>query len=219
MRIIDLTLPIDGDMRGVNISPARTIAENGWNATTLEMYSHSGTHMDAPVHFIDGEATIDQQNLSECIGPAIVLQLAPALPSQQFTIDDLRPYESDIRKGSRLLFRTDWHRQYGSDNYRDRLPRISNELASWLVEREVALIGVEPPSVADVNNISELTEVHQTLFRGGVTIVEGLANLDQLTQPIVWLMALPLAIRGGDGTPVRAIAIEGIDVTDRESEA
>lgn len=88
------------------------------------------------------------------------------------------------------------------------MPRISIELARWLVDHQVALIGVEPPSVADVNNMAELTEVHQMLFRGGVVIVEGLANLDRLTQPEVEFIALPLNITWGDGCPVRAIAIE-----------
>ena len=77
-----------------------------------------------------------------------------------------------------------------------------------MVEKQVAVLGVEPPSVADVNNPAELTEVHQVLFRGGVLIVEGLANLDQLTQSEVEFIALPLRILGGDGCPVRAIAIE-----------
>ena len=88
------------------------------------------------------------------------------------------------------------------------MPRILIDLARWLVERQVAMIGVEPPSVADVNNMAELTEVHQTLFRGNVMIVEGLANLDQLSSDEVEFIALPLRIVGGDGCPVRAIAIE-----------
>ncbi len=88
------------------------------------------------------------------------------------------------------------------------MPRGTIELAQWLVTQQVAMIGVEPPSVADVNNISELTSVHQTLFHGGVLIVEGLANLDQLTQAEVGFIAVPLRIMGGDGCPVRAIAIE-----------
>jgi kynurenine formamidase len=107
-----------------------------------------------------------------------------------------------------LLFRTDWSKRVGTPEYRDELPRISIELAHWLVARGVALIGVEPPSVADVNNIAELTEVHQVLFRGGVVIVEGLANLDRLTASEVEFIALPLNIVDGDGCPVRAIAIE-----------
>ena len=70
------------------------------------------------------------------------------------------------------------------------------------------MIGVEPPSVTDVNNIQELTDVHQTLFRGNVLIVEGLANLDQIQSPVFDFIALPMNITGGDGSPVRAIAIE-----------
>ena len=64
------------------------------------------------------------------------------------------------------------------------------------------------PSVADVNNLPSLTEVHQTLFRGDVVIVEGLANLDQIEKPEVDFVALPLKIVDGDGCPVRAIAME-----------
>ena len=71
------------------------------------------------------------------------------------------------------------------------------------------MIGVEPPSVADVNDRQELTEVHQTLFRGNVLIVEGLAHLDQITSSEVEFVALPMKITGGDGSPVRAVAIEG----------
>ncbi|HRX80869.1 MAG TPA: cyclase family protein, partial [Pirellulaceae bacterium] len=70
----------------------------------------------------------------------------------------------------------------------------------------VALIGVEPPSVADVNNIEEVTEIHRILLGGGIVIVEGLVNLDQLPSKVEFI-ALPLKIRGGDGCPVRAIAV------------
>jgi kynurenine formamidase len=113
-----------------------------------------------------------------------------------------------IEPGARLLFRTDWHKRFGTAEYRNELPRISLELAQWLVKQQVALIGVEPPSVADVNNKQELTEVHQTLFRGNVLIVEGLAHLDQIAAREVEFIALPMKITGGDGSPVRAIAIE-----------
>lgn len=208
MRVVDLSLPIDGQMPGVGISTARQLEKDGWNATTLELYSHSGTHMDAPCHFLPGGATLDQQDLSVCVGDALVLNLAPVRPSQLICVADLQPYEDRVSKGSRLLFRTDWHKQYPSDLYRSGLPRISLELAHFLVNREVAMIGVEGPSVADVNNMTELTEVHQTLFRGNVLIVEALANLDQLSQDVVQFIALPMKVTGGDGSPVRAIAIE-----------
>lgn len=208
MPIIDLSLPISNDMPGVNITPARCIEEDGWNATTLSLYSHCGTHMDAPRHFLPDGNSLDQQSLDVVVGPAVVIDLAPAAPKQLITIEDLVSVADQLKPGARLLFRTDWHKRYGSPEYRNELPRISLELAQWLVQREVALIGVEPPSVADVNNMQELTEVHQTLFRGNVVIVEGLANLDRIRTPTVQFIALPMKITSGDGSPVRAIAIE-----------
>lgn len=211
MKIIDLTLPVDNDLRGVDIRTAKTIDRQGFNATTLELYSHSGTHMDAPVHFVAGAATIDQQDLSVCVGPAILIDLTvngPVAKRELITVEHLSRYHDQITPGVRLLLRTDWHLRYRTSDYRDALPRISVELATWLVDQKVAMVGVEPPSVADVNEISELTEVHQILFKGGVLIVEGLANLDQITQSVVQFVALPMKIAGGDGSPVRAIAIQ-----------
>ncbi len=209
MRIIDLSLSVNNEMPGVQIAPARSVAVDGWNATTLTLYSHSGTHMDAPCHFLSDEAnTLDQQDLSVVVGTAIVANLAPASPKQLIEVDDLQPYHDQIQPGCRLLLRTDWHKRYGTSAYRQELPRISSALANWLVERQVGLVGVEPPSVADVNNIEEVTEVHHILFRGNVVIVEGLANLDQISSPVVQFVALPLKITNGDGCPVRAIAIE-----------
>ena len=209
MNIVDLSLPISAEMPGVEISTARRLEEDGWNATTLSLYSHCGTHMDAPRHFLADGKTLDEQDLAAVVGPAMIVDLSPATPKQLITVDDMRAVADDVQPGSRILFRTDWHQRFGTPEYRDELPRISLELAKWLVEKQVALIGVEPPSVADVNNKEELTEVHQTLFHGNVVIVEGLANLDQITQPTVLFVALPMNIEGGDGSPVRAIAFDG----------
>lgn len=208
MRVIDLSLAVNNDLPGADISVAKRLETEGWNATTLSLYSHCGTHMDAPRHFLPDGATLDQQDLSVCVGKASVVNLAPAEPKQLIGVEDLGEFAESIEPGARLLFRTDWYKRFGTPEYRNELPRISLALAEWLVERKVAMIGVEPPSVADVNNMPELTEVHQTLFRGNVLIVEGLANLDQIATSTVDFIALPMKITGGDGSPVRAIAIE-----------
>ncbi len=89
------------------------------------------------------------------------------------------------------------------------MPRISLELAQFFAERLVALVGVEPPSVAAVDDTGEITIVHQTLLQAGIVIVEGLTNLESLREERVFFTALPFKIEGGDGTPVHAIAIEG----------
>ncbi len=207
-RILDLTLPLESTMRGVDVKQVKRLEIDGWNATRLSLYSHCGTHMDAPRHFLPGGATIDRQPLEACVGPARVVDLTPVEPRELISVERLGPWLQRIRRGDRLLLRTDWSRRHGTPAYRDELPRIDEALARWLVERGVVLLGVEPPSVADVNSPEELTAVHRVLLAGGVTVVEGLADLDQISSEMVELIVLPLRVRYGDGSPVRAVVIE-----------
>lgn len=207
-RIIDLTVLLQNGQRGVSIEPARTLANDGWNATTLGLYSHCGTHMDAPLHFGVSDQTIDQIALDRCMGPAWVADLAGIEPRALIGVEHLGRIEGNVRAGDGLLLRTGWSRRIGNPSYRNALPRVSVELAQWCAEKGVRVLGVEPPSVADVNHIEELTAVHRILLGAGVIVVEGLANLDQIRSDKVMFIALPLRIAGGDGSPVRAIAIE-----------
>lgn len=208
-RIIDLTQILRPGLRGVSIDSAKTLARDGWNATTLHLYSHAGTHMDAQMHFEAGPETIDQHAPERCIGPAWVIRCGDVVPRQLHELADLGDVADKLQPGESLLLHTGWSRHVDDPAiYRDGLPRISEGLAHWCVERRVKLLGVEAPSVADVNNLEEVTRIHRILLAGGVTIVEGLMNLDQITQPKVLFVALPLKIADGDGCPCRALAIE-----------
>jgi kynurenine formamidase len=207
-RIIDLTLTLAPPMRGVTIDPVKTLPRDGWNANRLGLYSHCGTHVDAPRHFFTAGGTIDAVDLSVCIGRARVIDLTPIAAREIVTVEHLGAAADRIRPGERLLLRTDWYTRHGTADYRDALPRVGLDLAQWLVDRGVALLGVEPPSVADVGNIDELTAVHRVLLGGGIVIVEGLAHLDQIEGEMVDLTVLPLKIHDGDGAPARAVAIE-----------
>ncbi len=207
-RIIDLTLSLQEPMRGVKIETAHLFEKDGWNATTLHLYSHCGTHLDAPKHFDVSDQTIDQIPLDKCMGPAWLVDLSGIEPRSLISIKDLGAVEKKIQSGDSLLIRTGWSRLVHSPAYRDDLPRISLELASFCVNKSIRMLGVEPPSVADVHNIEELTTIHRTLLAGGVIIVEGLANLDKIHKEKVTFMAFPLKIAQGDGSPVRAFAIE-----------
>jgi kynurenine formamidase len=166
--------------------------------------------MDAPCHFLPGGDSIDNQPLSVCVGPARVVDLTPIEPRERITVQQLGSWREKIQRGDRLLFRTDWSRRHGTPDYRDALPAIDVELARWLVTLGVSLIGVEPPSVADVNDRAELTAVHHVLLEAGVVIVEGLANLDAIRSDEIEFIVLPLKVSGGDGAPARAIAIEEV---------
>lgn len=207
-RIIDLTLPLTNGMRGVTLEAAKTIETDGWNATTLHLYSHCGTHMDAPRHFNVSDQTIDQIPLGKCMGPAWLVDLSGIKPRSLITVEDLGPHQKKIQAGDGLLIRTGWSLLAHSPAYRNDLPRISLELARWCADNGVRTLGVEPPSVADVHNIEELTTIHRVLLEGGVIIVEGLANLDKIHKEKVTFMAFPIKIAKGDGSPVRAFAIE-----------
>jgi len=207
-RVVDLTLSLSSGDRGVKIEPARRLETDGWNATTLSLYSHCGTHMDAPVHFGVGTQTIDCIAVEDFIGPAWVADVRPVEPRELIKPEHLGDIVDQFEPGDSLLICTGWSDYYGQDKYRNELPRLSAELARWCVDNKVKMLGVEPPSVADVNNIKELTIVHRILFEANVIVVEGLANLASLSKPKVTFVALPLKIAGGDGAPARAVAIE-----------
>ncbi|MHB8897169.1 MAG: cyclase family protein [Thermoguttaceae bacterium] len=206
--IIDLTLTLRPGMRGVAFEPTFHFQEHGWNAQTLHLYSHCGTHMDAPIHSEAGRQSIDEIPLARCMGPAWLVKLDGIAPRTLISVADLGNVATRLEPGDSLLLRTGWSALVDQARWRDELPRISLELARWCVEKRVKLLGVEPPSVADVHNLPEVIQIHQTLLGGGVLIVEGLANLEAITQEKVLFAALPLKPLGGDGSPVRAFAVE-----------
>ena len=204
-RVIDLTLPLSLGAKGISIEPAKRIETDGWNASTLCLYSHCGTHIDAPVHFGVGTVTIDTIAVENLIGPAWIADVRPIEYRALIEPQHLGDITGKFKPGESLLICTGWSAYYGQEKYRQELPRISEELAHWCVEKKVQMLGVEPPSVADVNNIEELTTIHNILFEGGVIVVEGLTNLTSVSKPQVTFIALPLKIAGGDGAPARAL--------------
>lgn len=207
-KYIDLTRSVSVDVQGVTMETSKTLSEDGWNATMLHLYSHSGTHIDAPVHFGVTNKSIDQFSISDFIGEAWVIRIRNVVPRYLLTIDDLGDKIEKIKPGDSLLLHTSWASRIHTEDYRNGLPRISEELARWCVDRKIKMLGVEPPSVADVNNLDEVTKIHRILFEGDVIVIEGLMNLEAISSEKVMLIALPLKIKDGDGAPARVIAIE-----------
>lgn len=207
-RIIDLTRTLAPDQEGVGFEQSRTVEEDGWNARTLHLYSHTGTHMDAPHHFGVSEESIEEFVPSRLMGKTWIARLGNVESQQLLMPSDLGGIADKIKAGENLILQTGWSKKESYRTFRDELPRISKELAHWIVEKGINILGVEPPSVADVNNLEEVTEIHHILMKGDVIIVEGLVNLDQIQSEMVYLIALPLKLENGDGSPIRAIALE-----------
>lgn len=207
MKVLDLTLTYEEGMRGVAFEPARTKAADGWNAKTLHLYSHAGTHMDAPFHFEVNEQTIDDFEVNRFICDAWVIPI-DAYPKQKIKLVDLGRFAGLIKQGDGIILKTGWAKFVDDNKYREELPGIHESLAHWLVEKKINMLAVEPPSIADVMDMEEVTKIHEILLGGDIIIVEGLTNLETLSKEKVRLVALPLKIKDGDGAPARVIAIE-----------
>jgi len=207
-RIIDLTGTLTHGTRGVELETAQVLSKDGWNASILHLYSHAGTHMDAPIHFEVSNETIDDISLERCIGPAWVIDAEDVQPHGLITVVHIGSVAERFKPGESLLIKTGWSSRVSQPEYRSALPRISMELAEWCAQHKVKMLGVEQPAVADVNNLEEITAVHRVLLEAGIVIVEGLTDLHTIEKERVLFIALPLKISGGDGSPVRALAIE-----------
>jgi kynurenine formamidase len=215
-RIVDLTLDIydgapvfDPDPK-TSVTPALRVADLGYNMTRLEMATHVGTHLDAPYHFFDDGRTVENLDLARCIGPALVLDLRHKRPQEEIAVGDMEPWEAQIGPGSRLIFHTGWYRVFPERRYFSDQPYLGAELCRWLVERGVRTIALDMPTTYPKDYMT----THHILLGAEVLIIEGLCRLDELRAEQVILIALPLRIRGRDGSPCRVVAIEGALETD-----
>lgn len=206
--IVDLTTAYSAKVSGFSCETAKIKIQDGWNASNLHIYSHAGTHMDAPFHFEVTDERIDEIPVERFISKAHVVSVKVNQSKQMITVSDFSMIENVIKQGESIIIKTGWSKFSGTDKFRNDLPRISKDAAEWLVSRKVNVLAVEPPSVADVNNLPEVTLIHQILLGGNVIIVEGICNTEELKQETVQLIALPLKIYKGDGAPARVIAIQ-----------
>lgn len=206
----DLTHTYTDGLPGYEWEQARTRVKDGWNARMLHLYSHVGTHMDAQKHFDAGPGTIDQFTPEQLTGRAWVLKPTMNKDRALLGTDILAPILDRWQAGDSLLLHTAWDELFAADydRWRNALPRISVELAQWCVANGCKMLGVEPPSVADVNDLPEVTKIHEILLSANVIIIEGLTGLGKIKRDCVDLIALPLKIGGGDGAPARVIALE-----------
>ncbi|MHB1545298.1 MAG: cyclase family protein [bacterium] len=160
---------------------------------------HTGTHMDAPKHFIDGGAGIDKFNLDTLIGPCRVIDVPAGISpiSKEF----LGPF--NIKNGDRILFKTknsEWINR-GDRNFHTDYVCVNSEAAEYMVEKGVVLVGIDYLSVEGYH-IGH--DTHKTLLGAGIVIIEGL-NLFNVTAGSYKLIALPVKIKDSNGAPARVL--------------
>jgi len=211
-RIVDLSHPIShampvfpGDPE-VSFEQVHAAEETGYNVARICIGTHSGTHIDVPRHCLDDERGADSVPLDALVGWAEVLDFTDRPASAEITVADLNAFANRITEGSRVLIKTGWSSRFGRDEFFTEFPSITKDAALWLTSRKVKLLGIEQPSV----NAKHHLEVHKTLLSTGMVLIESLANLCEITQNRVYLIALPLKLTGLDGSPARVIAVEDV---------
>jgi arylformamidase len=168
------------------------------NVSTITMGSHTGTHMDAPLHFLQTGKSIAEMPLDATFGPARVIEIRD---TESIKPDELHPHA--IRRGERVLFKTqNSTRCWKTDNFVEDFVYISQEAARYLAELGVRTVGVDYLSVGGYTK--DGVETHRALLEAGIWIIEGL-DLSQIQPGTYELICLPLKIAKSDGAPARAI--------------
>ena len=168
------------------------------NVSTISMGSHTGTHMDAPLHFVRGGKGLDEMPLDAAIGHARVIEVHDP---ESVKPDELRPHK--IHGGERVLFKTqNSARHWQEDAFIEGFIYVSKEAARYLAAREVRTVGIDYLSVGGF--LRDGVETHQALLEAGIWIIEGL-DLSRVKPGEYELICLPLKIERSDGAPARAI--------------
>ena len=208
MQIIDLSLEMkDGSLSYPGTAPGLVLEriDVGFPGSTVSRFAqfdaHCGTHFDAPLHFVP---KADDVATTPLVLPEVVVISSSDNPISPDALDAHPSLE-----GKAVLFSTGWESHAGTKGFFEEFPVLSEALAEQLVAQNVALVGLDSPSVdAAVGDYP----VHRMLLSAGIPIVEGLVNLPALIPHIesgnrVRLVGFPLRIRGLEGSPIRAVAL------------
>ncbi len=209
-RVVDLSYPVTNGMpvypgdAEVEVVRMVELREAGYNLTRLSMSAHAGTHTDAPFHFVPDGAAIERLSLDVMIGRAEVIDLGDLAPDSAITAEMLQPFVDRVVQGARVLLRTGWGRRFGRPEFFTGQPDLTQDAAEWLVDRGIALLGVEQPSLSSAEN----RLIHKLILGAGIVVIENLANLEAVSSHATYLVALPLNLVGCDGAPTRVVALE-----------
>lgn len=197
---IDLSVPLTEETKiypgdpPIKIKPVGVLEKDGFNDSYLCLGSHAGTHIDAPYHMVEGGRGLGQMPVEAFIGRGCYIRIA----DKTFDVRDLE--QANIQAGDIVLFHTGMGELYDNDSYLTDYPAIPEDVARYLVEKKVKMVGVDMCSVDH-----EVFAAHRTLLGGEVLIIENLTNLEQLAGKEFTVYALPINLQT-DGAPARVIA-------------
>jgi len=176
----------------------------------ITMSEHTGTHIDAPRHFIKGGRAVDELSPKTVMGRGVHIDALGTAEKGLLETEALRAFEKQngkIRKGDIVMFRFGWDKKYAlqpdSGEYLKNWPGLSKEAAEFLAEREIAAVGCDALAIDAFG--SQSNAAHYVLLGRGIPVIENIANLDKL--PVFsFVIGLPNKFKDGSGSPIRLIA-------------
>lgn len=190
------------DKKTINFETVKSFEKDGFHESTIALNAHSGTHIDAPLHFQKDGATIDQLDLSQVIGHCKLFDMTSV--SDGITQDHLE--NLDIQPHDIILFKTINSALPADQKFNSQFIFLEHSGAQYLVQRHIKAVGIDYLGI-ERGQQGHLT--HNALFDHGITIIEGL-RLAEVKQGNYFLCCLPLALVGLEAAPARAVLIEGI---------
>lgn len=221
--IIDISLELDDSKFSMRTPPGfrkdlqfqiETLKEHdaaegaGQIVRGVHMRLHAGSHIDAPEHNVKGGRQVQDLPLTTFVGDAVIADLRHLVPGKAITAEELeRAVGSVIRRGDRLLLRTDINKTYMINDWLKRAPYLRSDATQWCIDNGVVLVGYDFYHGVDEPGAPRVFNASRTFSEAGIVTLPYLNNLDRITEQRVTLVALPLKLVGAEASPVRAVVL------------
>ena len=210
MKVIDLTLTVSEKIPTFPGSPKphfiewETIPKDGYNLELLFLSTHTGTHIDAPFHFVKNGKKIHEIAPERLVNEAVLIRIGKN-SNRSISKTDIQNFEQKngkIENGSTVIFHTGWQKNLNKEFYFTENPGLSVSAAKYLVSKKINMVGIDSPSI-DLGSDSKFS-VHHILAKNNILIVENLANLNKIKSNSFHLITSPLKLKNATGSPIRA---------------
>jgi L-fuculose-phosphate aldolase len=208
---VDLSIPLNKQTPFYPTDPPYrkewhvTFKESGAWVSKLTMGAHTGTHVDAPLHFIERGRDITMMELGNFFGQARALD-TPKKAGENIEVDDVK--KAEFQEGDIVLFRTGWERYAGTKKFfSGEWPGFTPEAVDLLIQRRVKAIGGDIVSADSPGGLEQGAPSHKKALEAGLPVFEALVNLNNVTGKNFLFIGFPLKIINGEASPIRAVAI------------
>ncbi len=210
--VVDLSRTISEDMpvypgteQPVITNPC-TIEQCGFAEKKITLYSHTGTHMDAPLHILTDAPSLEDLGVNHFIGSGVVIDLSRnVIKNRSIELSELMPYKDILKIKDYVLLHTGWGKYWGENEYFKGYPVLTRDAAVWLAGFKLKGVGIDMISI-DQPETTDM-EIHKIFLSRNIVIIENLSNLSELAERSFIFCCFPLKLINSDGSPVRAIAV------------